>query len=259
MKFMQNVRKFIKVVSKIAYLICAKLVNLSPSFFLKCLTRYNFDSIVLNLNRPYLFNWQDINIPNKINGFEDLTFLFWTSPLNRGMLRQDFDEAALLFKTVNNISNPIGVEIGRFNGGSTILLAAAVGSKGKLISIDIEPRDDFVLQDIINNLGMKNMVSLITGDSNEIMLHDNYDFVFIDGDHSYEAAKSDHNKWGKKVKVGGFIIHHDMGKQRSFSTQWDSLRRLRSDILLKQQKELKIFKEAGSLTIFQRISYSWKD
>jgi hypothetical protein len=247
-----------KVISKIAYFICAKLVNFCPSFFLKCLSENNFDYLVLNLNKPHLFNWQDINIPNKINGFEDLTFLFWASPLNRGILRQDFDEAALLFRTVNNMSNPIGVEIGRFNGGSTILIAAAVGSKGKLISIDIEPQDDLVLQDIINKLGMKDRVDLITGNSNEIILHDNYDFVFIDGDHSYEGAKRDHNKLGALVKVGGFIIHHDMGKERRYSTQWDELFRLKSDILLNQQKELRFFSEAGSITVFQRISFGWK-
>ena len=255
---MQTVKKIMKVVSKIAYFICAKLVNLSPSFFLKCLSKNNFDFIVMNLNKASKFNWQDVNIFNNINGFEDLAFLFWTSPLNRGMLRQDFDEAALLFKTVNNISNPRGVEIGRFNGGSTILLAAAVGSKGKLISIDIEPQDDLVLQDIISKLGMKDRVELITGNSNEIMLHDNYDFVFIDGDHSYEGAKSDHTKWGALVKVGGFIIHHDMGNERRYSTQWDELFRLKSDIIQNQQKELRLFGEAGSITVFQRISFSWK-
>lgn len=256
---MQTVKNIMKVVSKIAYFICAKLVNLSPSIFLKCLSENNYDFIVLNFNKPNLFNWQDVHIPNKIIGFEDLTFLFWTSPLNRGILRQDFDEAALLFKTVNNISNPIGVEIGRFNGGSTILIAAAVGSRGKLISIDIEPQDDLVLQDIINKLGMKDRVELITGNSNEIMLHDIYDFVFIDGDHGYEGAKSDHNKWGALVKVGGFIIHHDMGKERRFSTQWDELSILRSDILLNQQKELRIFREAGSMTVFKRISSNWEE
>lgn len=240
-----------------AYFICTKLVNLSPSFFINCLSKDNYDFMVPNLNKAHLFNWQDVNIPNKISGFEDLTFLFWVSPLNRGMLRQDFDEAALLFKTVNNISNPKGVEIGRFKGGSTILLAAAVGLKGKLISIDIEPQDDLVLQDIINNLGMNDRVDIITGNSKEIILHDIYDFVFIDGDHSYEVAKSDHNKWGALVKVGGFIIHHDMGYTRHFSTQWETLSKLRSDILLHQVKELQLVKEAGSLSVFKRISNSW--
>ena len=116
-----------------------------------------------------------------------------------------------------------------------------------------------ILQDILNKLGLEDRINLIVGNSNEIVLCDNYDFIFIDGDHSFEAAKNDHNKWGAIVKVGGFIIHHDMGKERRFSTQGDELSRLRSDILLNQQKDLRLFREAGSITVFQRISSSWQE
>lgn len=35
------------------------------------------------------------------------------------------------------------------------------------------------------------------------------DFVFIDGDHSYEGTKKDIELWIKKVKPGGFIGGHD--------------------------------------------------
>lgn len=216
----------------------------------------NFDCIVRNLNSAH-FNWKDIKIPDKITGFEDLTFLFWSTPLNRGILRQDLDEAALLFWTIKTIDSALGVEIGRFSGGSTILLATAIGEKGKLISIDINPQDDIALQNILNKLGIADRVKLLIGNSKEIVAGDKYDFVFIDGDHSYEGAKKDHNKWGALVKVGGYIIHHDMGNERPFSTQWKELSMLRSDILIKQQKELIILKEAGSITIFQRIASSW--
>ena len=33
--------------------------------------------------------------------------------------------------------------------------------------------------------------------------------VFIDADHSYEAAKADWNEWFPKVKKGGYIALHD--------------------------------------------------
>jgi hypothetical protein len=35
------------------------------------------------------------------------------------------------------------------------------------------------------------------------------DFVFIDGNHSYEAVKEDLRLWCPKVKVGGLVIGHD--------------------------------------------------
>lgn len=44
-------------------------------------------------------------------------------------------------------------------------------------------------------------------------LPDNYlDFVYIDGDHSYEGVKTDLEYAIKKVKKGGFICGHDYSK-----------------------------------------------
>jgi hypothetical protein len=40
--------------------------------------------------------------------------------------------------------------------------------------------------------------------------NESLDFVFIDGDHSYEAVKSDIIAWLPKVKKGGYIIGHDI-------------------------------------------------
>jgi hypothetical protein len=36
-----------------------------------------------------------------------------------------------------------------------------------------------------------------------------FDYVYIDADHTYEAAKDDINHWYKKVKVGGYLCGHD--------------------------------------------------
>ena len=35
------------------------------------------------------------------------------------------------------------------------------------------------------------------------------DFVYIDGDHDYEAAKADIEAWTPKVRVGGIVSGHD--------------------------------------------------
>jgi len=37
------------------------------------------------------------------------------------------------------------------------------------------------------------------------------DFMFIDGDHSYEGVKADIDAWFPKLKSGGIIILHDIG------------------------------------------------
>lgn len=40
------------------------------------------------------------------------------------------------------------------------------------------------------------------------------DFVYIDGDHSFEACTNDISQWSKKVKMGGIIAGHDYIKHR---------------------------------------------
>lgn len=38
-----------------------------------------------------------------------------------------------------------------------------------------------------------------------------YDFVFLDADHSYEGCRADIEAWAPKIKDGGFICGHDYG------------------------------------------------
>jgi predicted O-methyltransferase YrrM len=245
---------------RFAAALCGQLVAVAPNYFLSALLRNCPDMVVAKSGRNRtLFQWDNTNFKEGLEHFEDLAFLFWNTPLNRGLLRQDFDEAATLFKTVRSLRNPRGVEIGRFHGASTVLIAVAVGSAGKLTSIDLAPQNDEALLRVLRRARVADRVELIVGDANQVQRNEELDFVFIDGDHSYDGARRDHNKWGKLVRVGGFIIHHDMGKQREFATQCSDLKRLRENILEKQEQLLELFKEVGSMSVFRRKSTSWLD
>src|SRR5437879_11693754 len=74
-------------------------------------------------------------------GFEDLAWIFTCDSRNRGLIRQGFDEAALLWKAVKATSGNI-LEIGRNLAGSTVLLAAAAGTNREIYSIDNRSNED---------------------------------------------------------------------------------------------------------------------
>jgi len=244
---------------KIIQYLTERLLERSPETALNLLRSKHGDLwIARALNKPDGSKWSDLRVPTQLEGFEDLSFLFWSSPLNRRFIRLDFDEAATLYKVVKSIPNAQGIEIGRFNGGSTVLLAFAVGPNGSLISIDSEPQDDQALKVFLRHATLLERVELVVADAGALEHDHEVDFVFIDGDHSYEGAKQDHNKWGSKVRAGGFIIHHDMGRARPLASQWESLAQLKSEIMGTQPDVLEVAHEAGSLIIFRRRSSPWK-
>ncbi len=102
------------------------------------------------------------------------------------------------------------VEIGRFHGGSTFLLACA-NREVPIWSIDLEPQDDERLQRHLTDNRLGENVGLIVGDSH----HDDfeqigdYDLLFIDGDHSYNGCLADLNAFFPRLAPGGHVVLHD--------------------------------------------------
>jgi len=72
----------------------------------------------------------------KTLGFEDMAHLFTCDNRNRGIIRMNFDEAALLWKTVLGTSGDM-LEIGRYDGGSTELIRAAAHHQKLTSKLDV--------------------------------------------------------------------------------------------------------------------------
>lgn len=234
-----------------------KLVDFGPRTVIRHLPARHRELAARKLNQPKDFGWELTQIPDNPQAFEDMTFLFWASPLNRGIIRQDFDEAAALFKVAKECAGGKAVEIGRWNGGSTLMIAVALGPQGSLLSLDLMPQDDELLRPMLEKASVANRVEIVVGDANDYQSDEVFDLAFIDGDHSYDGAAKDHNKWGEKVRVGGYIVHHDMSVSRPLCSARRALEQLRDDILRVQQNDLELVREAGSMTIFRRIAPTW--
>ncbi len=157
--------------------------------------------------------------PDRIEGFEDLAFLFSSNQLNHGVASLQIDEAALLFRLARNASGGPFAEIGRFKGGSTLIFASALPPGVELWSYDFHvalrpdmpgPDLDAELKAALERYGLAGKVHLLVADSRTAdPPPEPLELLFIDGDHSYEGARADYARWSAFVRPGGHLLFHD--------------------------------------------------
>lgn len=151
--------------------------------------------------------------------FEHFAGLFASTTLDEAIISMNVRQAAYLFGLVREMNAPKVIEIGRYKGGTTLLIAAAMRGRGRFWSIDIAGLDPHLrprtarpvetqIADLSRRLGLT--VDLIVGDSRTVEVETGeVDLVFIDGDHSYEGAKNDFERFGRRVRVGGAVLFDD--------------------------------------------------
>jgi len=112
----------------------------------------------------------------------------------------------------------VAVEIGVFEGVNTVLIAKSQPRDGTLFGIDpfFKGRIGLCYYEKIARFNLKknkveSKVRLLPMYSHEALDHvtETIDFIFIDGDHSYDGIKTDWNDWSAKVNPGGYIALHD--------------------------------------------------
>jgi predicted O-methyltransferase YrrM len=178
--------------------------------------------------------------PNDVRGFEDLAFLFSSNQLNHGVASLQIDEAALLYRLGRDATTGPVVEIGRFKGGSTFIFAASMPELVELWSYDFHvalrsdmPGEDLdtELREALGRFGLAHKVHLLVGDSR---IADPparpIEVLFIDGDHSYEGAKADFERWGAFVRQGGHVLFHDAVDTGGYGNHYPGVARLVSEI-----------------------------
>jgi predicted O-methyltransferase YrrM len=122
------------------------------------------------------------------------------------------------------------LEIGTSNGGSLYLLARAAAPDALLISVDL-PRGPFGggyprwRAPLYRSFaGPQQEIRLLRGDSHSEGMFDEVrrvlgerpvDFLFIDGDHSYDGVKTDFERYTRLVRPGGLVALHDIVPQNA--------------------------------------------
>lgn len=156
-----------------------------------------------NLNQP-LEPTLNKTMSNRRTFFQRLV-----SELPPEFIRQDPWEAEYLYMVAARARLGI-VEIGRYNGGSAVLMACA-NEVVQIYSIDIEPQDDDFLRNVLAKENIGGNLNLIVGDSQNSKYPEigNFDVLFIDGDHTYEGCTRDLENWYPDLEPGGHLLLHD--------------------------------------------------
>jgi predicted O-methyltransferase YrrM len=118
----------------------------------------------------------------------------------------------------------IFVEVGSWAGRSTAFMASRIALSGKPVRFfTIDPWIGFLNDGsqaskfpefLVNMLqgGLADFVvplRMLSIEAGNLFPPASVDFCFIDGDHSYEAVRTDLAVWFPKIKVGGVIAGHD--------------------------------------------------
>jgi len=216
-----------------------------------------------HLNRdPNLDNMPfDLPVEGRLQ-FEHLAGLFASTSLDHAVISMTIRQSAYLFGLVRSIKARKVIEIGRYKGGSTLLIAAAMDGEGELWSIDLGDKEarlhtgdgtrkfDEQIADVCKRFGLR--VNLIAGDSRTVDVDTGeVDVVFIDGDHSYEGVKSDFERFGKRVRIGGAVLFDDAFDEGIFKTHSDTVGRLVREIT--SDGEFNLVKTVNRVAHLKRI------
>jgi predicted O-methyltransferase YrrM len=200
-------------------------------FFLRVFNFFKIRSskIYLFLNRQKIINQLKNFYSENPEEIFDFISNFQGRAFQPAQIKEEFLELLKIFQK----QNPKYIlEIGTANGGSLFCFCKLAREDATIISIDL-PGGKFGggypewKIPIYKAFAKKNQkLYLLRKDSHReetleevkrILNGNQLDFLFIDGDHSYEGVKKDFEMYSPLVRKGGIIVFHDVAKQPEFT------------------------------------------
>lgn len=106
-------------------------------------------------------------------------------------------------------------EIGIYNGASSLCIAQALhdnNDAGHLHCVEVDDYNIALTHHHLREAGLAELASFYHGSSHDSALVaqlPSCEFVFVDGDHSYEGARSDFELFRGKLSPRGMMLYHD--------------------------------------------------
>jgi len=180
-----------------------------------------------------------------MNRYDDISMDDWAE-LNKIEGWFTRNEASAMQSLVRQLSSGAKVvELGSFQGRSSVVIASVLPPGGMLYCVDhfkgsLEHQgNEFKLDDLlskftsnIKNHHVDDKIALLVMDTlqaaNEFEM-ESVDLLFVDASHDYESIRADILYWYSKLKVGGLLVCHD------YSTYWPGVREAIESLQLEGQ------------------------
>jgi predicted O-methyltransferase YrrM len=146
--------------------------------------------------------------------------------------------------------DPLCVNIGAAMGTSTLAMLEA-RNDATVVSIDIEecPIEKEALEQ--SGIDYENRYLFVHGMSQHIGVTwtplVDFDFVFVDGDHTYDGCYQDGATWCLHLNPGGYIAFHDYGDVRP---TLEGVKRATDEVA--EMFSLELVEHVGTLIVFRK-------
>lgn len=193
--------------------------------FVKMALRYVFLQLLFAPFFPYaIHKIRKIDKEYTLDKLVDFTYTFFYGLIRPLQIRYELSE---LLKILDKKKPKYILEIGTAYGGTLFLFTRVVSDNATIISIDLPGGSygggyskariplykEFALKDQQIHLIRKNSHKEETLEEiKDILAGNKLDFLFIDGDHTYEGIKRDFELYSSLVKKNGTIALHDIVK-----------------------------------------------
>lgn len=162
---------------------------------------------------------RSLNVNESARRLADFCFQYAIRPV------QVPEELIRLFEIVSTLQPKNTLEIGTYSGGTLFMTCRVADPEATVISVDLPgggfgggyvwPRK-FVYRKFTKNNQSLHLLRRDSHDANtrdlvrSLLANRPLDFLFIDGDHTYDGVRADFETYGPLVRSGGIVAFHDI-------------------------------------------------